>query len=730
MARKTPPNKLGPEKRMFQLRTEDIDTTKRTARFSFSSETPVEMWYGQEILDHSAGSVRLNGARQKSMPLLYNHDRDDLLGIIETVEIDGRRGYANSRFGKDERGEWAMNQAADGILVNSSFLYRVYSWTDDQEYEDDDDEPILRCTDWEPYEVSLVTVPADASVGIGRAADGAENPVLYVPRKRTVSLPTRGAAPPTRSNATMDPENAPNGGAGSGGAQPVDMEAVKREARETERRRMQAINQLAADHGFGQAFISDHINSTVEVAREAALRLLATENRDRSQIQAREQERIREIQAIGAKAQLPEEMVRKAIEDKTSIENFRGVALERLLARGSDTRPVSGAAAIDLSPNEARSYSLTRAIMGALTGSWKEAGFEREISETIAKSRDMQPRSGNAFFMPTNIPFQVKGAPQTRHIGNRELQMLRERAAYAVGGATTGGNLVETNLWASDFIEVLRNRTVTGQLGARYLPGLTGNVNIPRQNSQTQTYWVGESVALTESEATFDQVQLRPHVVGALSKMSRLTLQQTTPAIEQLVRDDLLQVEALAVDLAALNGTGSSAQPTGIANTSGVGSVVGGTNGANSSFDMMIQLYTAPSVANAPQENLGFAINAKTRGYLATLKSTTGQYLWNQDGPAQGIARTLLGYNYALSNQLPSNLTKGTSTTICSEAMFGNWQELFIAEWGVTEIMVNPYDTVGFTTGDVLIRAFQTLDIGVRHPASFAVISDMLTPGF
>jgi HK97 family phage major capsid protein len=384
-------------------------------------------------------------------------------------------------------------------------------------------------------------------------------------------------------------------------------------------------------------------------------------------------------------------------------------------------RPVSSANP-DLTARERDRYSVRAAILAALTNDWQKAGFEREVSQTVQTARHLIPVAPSSFFMPTNLPFQVRGAAPSP---------LLQRAAYAVGSGTTGGNLVETQLLAADFIEVLRNSTVTGQLGARYLTGLTGNINIPRQSSQTNTFWVGESVALTESEATFDQVQLRPHVVGSLSKMSRLTLQQTTPAIEMLVREDLLMTGALALDAAALNGTGSSSQPTGIANTSGIGSVIGGTNGANLTFDMLISLYSAPAIANAPQENLGFAINGKSRGYLASLKSTTGQYLWNPRGNVSAaIPDSVVGYRYALSNQLPSNLTKGTASGICSQLLFGNWQELFIAEWGVTEILVNPYDSTGFLNGDILVRSFQTVDIGLRHPASFANMSDALTPGF
>ena len=382
--------------------------------------------------------------------------------------------------------------------------------------------------------------------------------------------------------------------------------------------------------------------------------------------------------------------------------------------------------ACPMSAREAKNFSLRKAILGALTNDWKDAGFEREVSTTLEKALQLSPRGNGSIFVPTNLPFQVPGAHLSRLLpGVNQL-----RAAYQVGSGT-GGQLVETELLAADFIEVLRNRTVTGQLGARYLTGLTGNVNIPRQDTQTQTYWVGESVALTETEATFDQVQLRPHVVGALSKMSRQMLQQSTPAIEMLVREDLLLVEALTLDAAALNGTGSSAQPTGISNTTNVGSVVGGTNGANLTFDALIQLYATPLVANAPQENLGFAMNAKCKAYLATLKASTGQYLWQPlQSIAGGIPDQIVGYKYAVSNQLPYNLTKGTATAICSEIIFGNWQELIIGEWGVTEILVNPFDSTGFTTGDVLVRVFQTVDVGLRHPQSFSVTSDALTPGF
>lgn len=374
-----------------------------------------------------------------------------------------------------------------------------------------------------------------------------------------------------------------------------------------------------------------------------------------------------------------------------------------------------------MTAKEVARYSFCNLIDGLAKRDFKKCGFEMEVSDETARNEKRETRGPGWACMPSTLPFQVKDAPVSP----------MTRAIYQVGTAAQGGNLVGTELMSSDFIEVLRNRTLIGQLGARFLSGLVGNVDIPRQNAQTNTFWVGESAALTESEATFDKVALRPRTVGSISKIGRTMILQATPAIEQLVREDLVRVNAIAVDAAALYGTGTGAQPAGILNSAGIAAVIGGANGAAATFDMMVQLYAAPLVANAPQSNMAFALNGKTRAYLSTLKSTTGQYLWN---PTQSMAAqapgSLVGYNYAVSNQLPSNLVKGTSGAVCSAAIFGNWQELLIGEWGVNEIMVNPYDSTGFANGDVVVRSLQTIDVGLRHPASFSAITDLLTTGF
>ena len=134
------------------------------------------------------------------------------------------------------------------------------------------------------------------------------------------------------------------------------------------------------------------------------------------------------------------------------------------------------------------------------------------------------------------------------------------------------------------------------------------------------------------------------------------------------------------------------------------------------------------AAANAPDDSLAYLTNAKVVGALKKLKSTTGQYLWTNspNGQRSATPGEINGYTVARTNQARSNLTKGTSS-VASEVYFGNWSELLVGEWGVLEIVPNPYDSTAYKQGGILLRAMQTLDIGVRHAASFSVMSDALT---
>lgn len=262
------------------------------------------------------------------------------------------------------------------------------------------------------------------------------------------------------------------------------------------------------------------------------------------------------------------------------------------------------------------------------------------------------------------------------------------------------------------------------------LPGLQGNQSIPRQSSATQTYFIGENAsAITQAEATFDAISMTPKIVGAYSITGPLIQVQSTIDIESFVRQELIEQIALAVDQSIINGVGTTTTIQGIIGYSGISSVSIGTNGGAPTYDHMIQLQGAVGASNAYTGGLAYLINWKTRARLqliAALGNTMGLSVF-MPSPAPSEAAemgVIAGIKAAVSNQLPSNLTKGTGTNL-SAMIFGNWTDALFGDWGVVEIMVDPYSLA--PTRQTRYVASYIADFNIRHKESFAVITDIVT---
>ena len=157
--------KTGIFQRSYELRSSDVNEESREVQIAFSSEEGVERWFGEEVLDHSASSVRL-GRLNDGGPLLVDHDPTDHVGTVESASVgDDRVGRAVVRFGRSERASEIFNDVVDGIRKHISVGYRIHKMQPEEDVENS-----FRAVDWEPYEVSLVSIPADASVGVGRNA--------------------------------------------------------------------------------------------------------------------------------------------------------------------------------------------------------------------------------------------------------------------------------------------------------------------------------------------------------------------------------------------------------------------------------------------------------------------------------------------------------------------------------------------------------------------------------
>nr|WP_316642877.1 phage major capsid protein [uncultured Roseateles sp.] len=659
-----------------------VDTTARTMQLAFASETPVDMWYGTEILSMAPGAMR-TGVRQLTMPLLYNHNLDDLLGRVEGIAIHPDRiARADVRFGKDERGEWAMQQADDEILVNVSFKYRVYKWIEDTEND------LLIAIDWEAYEISLMTVPGDPTVGAGRGAQ--------LDTENGVQIEVRSAAAPAPSPSAPGVTSAPEAHSNPSNSQ----EQSTMNVRFRGQFRNKAGGEEDGSGGGGGTTITAPPADPTALAQRGAMD---------------ERARVNEIEAICKKYDLSAELRTAMVQRGATVDQARLTAADMVMerARNKPAADFGDSHNPDLTAKEKARFSMIRAVNASLSGNWKEAGFELECSNDIAKKLGRGAANERGFFVPTNIQFAM-------------------RAPYAVGtpgAGTTGGTLVGTQLLPGSFIEVLRNKARTMQAGATVISGLVGAVTIPRQTGQTATFWTAEGVDTSEGEATFDSITLNMKTIGTFSQISRNMLMQGTPDIDMLARADMLAAIALGIDLAVLSAPGTGSQPLGISNQAGVGSVIGGVNGAQLTIDHLIDLETQVMDANAPEDSLAYIMNPRSVGWAKKLKSTTGQYLWTTypGGQRSGTPGEVNGYPVLRSKQARNNLVKGSSGAVCSELFYGAWSEALIAEWGVLEILPSTTHPSVYKNGGVLLRALQSLDIGVRHTASFSVMSDALT---
>ena len=348
---------------------------------------------------------------------------------------------------------------------------------------------------------------------------------------------------------------------------------------------------------------------------------------------------------------------------------------------------------------ESREFSIIEASKGIASGRGL-TGRELEVNQELER---INGKRTQGFFVPDNG---------------------WNKRAYVAGTASAGGNLIATDLLEGNFIEALRNRTVVGELGATYLPGLVGNVAIPKRATDNTAYWFAgdNSDSITESTGTISQVTMSPKNVAALTKFSYLMSMQSTPEIEGIIRNGFVAIIANAIDEAALNGSGSSNQPTGVLNQTGIGSVAGATNGAAATLDNLIDLKKEVSVDNADMAGCSFVTNSKVEAALSKLKDGNSAYHLSPFAGEIG-KQQIANRRMEVTNAIPSNITKGSGSNL-SAILYGNFKDLYIGFFGQLEILVDPY--TDFAKGTTGVRVIQSLDVAVAHAQSFAAMKDAI----
>ena len=338
-------------------------------------------------------------------------------------------------------------------------------------------------------------------------------------------------------------------------------------------------------------------------------------------------------------------------------------------------------------------------------------GYEGEISQEIAKRTEKQP---NGFYMPPNLSMRAykPGDPRAKQVwGSSE-----QRSGF---DTTAGAGGIPTILDTGRFIDSLKAVPVVARMGATFLTDLVGLLNLPRLSANMTTYWVGEQTAPTAANNTLDTVGLTAKTLGATTVITRRMRHQTSLDVENMVRRNMLWMMALGIDTGALNGSGSSNQPTGLLNISGISTTALGTNGADPTWNAMVLMEAAINDANAMAENMGYLTSQVGRGkmkFTPKIGSTFPSYIWADDN-------TINGYKAMSTTLIPKNLTKGSGSSLTA-VLFGNWSSLLIGLWGGIDIIVDPYSSS--TSGDLKVTMLQDTDVNVQHPESFNKIVDMV----
>lgn len=373
----------------------------------------------------------------------------------------------------------------------------------------------------------------------------------------------------------------------------------------------------------------------------------------------------------------------------------------RMKPLAEDDKPAPQPFALGMDAKEASRWSMTKAIAAIATGSWnKEPSLEREASETIAKRLGKAPRG---FYVPHDVG----------------QNWLAPKAAQRSTNDPAGGYLVPDTLRANDFIEMLRARLAVyrGGAGATILAGLVGDQTMPRRASGATPGWVEEGTGIngvaTPSENVFEAVTLKPKTVTAAVIISRNMLMNSTPDIENLVRDDMLWQLSSSIDTAALNGSGAAGQPAGLLlAATAIAQIDAGGDATVPTWADIVELESLVSEANADAGRLGYLTHPAVRGYLKSNPkvATNDTMMW-------GEGSMLNGYGATVTSQCPGALTQGAVVTACA-LIFGNWADLIVGLWGGLDITVDTSTYV--LSGAVQAVAFQSCDVAVRHPLSFA----------
>lgn len=414
--------------------------------------------------------------------------------------------------------------------------------------------------------------------------------------------------------------------------------------------------------------MSEEIKNDVEIDIEKIKTSAVTETRANV---AKENDEILELGSRHSQSDL----ARAAIREGVSIEDFRGQLLNALPTdQPLDTKEIG------LTNKETRNFSILKAVNAMANPSdrraQESARFEFECSDA---AKDKYGRNSQGL----TLPAEVMSNWHARDINTSD---------------DSGG--VGQRFLPSDFIGALRAASGVLAAGATVLRDLEDNVKIPKQTGvSTAAFISAEGGAAAESELTLGSVTMSPKTASMYTEVTNQMLQQSTLDMENIIRNDLAGGIAYLVDTGALAGSGSSGQPTGINNQTGVNTQSFAT-AATPTWAELVGMESSVLGDNVILSNPAYLTTSAVAGNMkVTQKATNTAIFISEDGRANG-------HPVIVSNAVAAGV-----------AYFGNWADLLIGFFGGLDILVDPYS--GSASSITRLRATQFLDVAVRHGQSF-----------
>jgi len=409
-----------------------------------------------------------------------------------------------------------------------------------------------------------------------------------------------------------------------------------------------------------------------------------------------------EILTIAAKHNM-RDLGNEAIAKGMNVDTFRGSLLEAIGDKPLDVAP----ATVDLPVKEKREYSLGRMVQAQISGDWRKAGFEREMNDEIATRVG---RDAEGIYVP-DFAWGQRGPLSTAATGGSGAEVVFD-------------DFVPTAHRGDMFIEALRAQQVLSGLGATYMTGLTGRVKMPKMATGANAAFVEELADVGDGAGTDGGVTLQPRTMGAFVDLSRLLMMESVPAIEQVIQNDLLRSAADRTEFYAIQGSGSSGQPTGILNTSGVNDL---DISANTDVAALTWADITALVKLVEEDNgvvnsnaLGFLTHPSVKAKMAqTVRVASSDSVMLLNDPWNN----LYGYPAAFSSNVPTTLDPGDGGSDAAAMIFGDFSQLIIAQFGAPSILVDPY--TGSRAGTVRMVLHAELDVGVRNAVSFGITNEI-----